>query len=177
MEARKAQDPGPIEQTENQPNPELLKPGFDGSSYTGRGVMRMTSSTIIVALSLLTIARPLIAQDKPDNRDSTPHSIRFVAVQDNVKLEVLDWGGTGRPVILLHGGNRTAHDFDAFAPKLTVCTMSMALLGADAAHPALLNRSMPTTPRYRLGDDVLAAISELALIFQCSWATPLAGKS
>jgi len=38
----------------------------------------MTRSTIIVGLaSLLTIARPLIAQDTPDNRDTTPHSTTF----------------------------------------------------------------------------------------------------
>lgn len=80
----------------------------------------MTRSTIIFGLaSLLTIARPLVAQDIPDNRDTTPHSIRFVTVQDNVKLEVLDWGGSGRPIILIPGGNSTAHEFDKFAPKLT----------------------------------------------------------
>lgn len=78
----------------------------------------MTRLLVIVILaSLLTIARPLAAQDVADNRDSTPHSIRFVTVQGNVKLEVLDWGGSGRPTILLHGGNRTAHDFDTFAPN------------------------------------------------------------
>ena len=80
----------------------------------------MNRLTIIVALaSLLAIARSLVAQDAPDNHDTTQHSIRFVTVQDNVRLEVLDWGGSGRPMILLHGGNRTAHDFDTFAPKLT----------------------------------------------------------
>jgi hypothetical protein len=57
----------------------------------------MTRSTIIVALaSLLTIARPLVAQDTPDNHDAMPHSIRFVTVQDNVKLEVLDWAARRR---------------------------------------------------------------------------------
>jgi len=55
----------------------------------------MTRSTIIVGLSLLTIARPLVAQDIPDSRDTAPHSIRFVTVQDNIRLEVLDWGGSG----------------------------------------------------------------------------------
>jgi len=40
-------------------------------------------------------------------------------VDDNVKLEVLDWGGTGRPLVLLAGLGNTAHVFDDFAPKLT----------------------------------------------------------
>jgi pimeloyl-ACP methyl ester carboxylesterase len=39
-------------------------------------------------------------------------------VDNNVKLEVLDWGGTGRPVILL-AGYLTAHAYDDFAPKLS----------------------------------------------------------
>jgi hypothetical protein len=29
-------------------------------------------------------------------RDRTPHKIQFVTVEDNVKLEVVDWGGSGR---------------------------------------------------------------------------------
>jgi len=31
--------------------------------------------------------------------DSSPHSVQFITVDDNVKLEVLDWGGSGRPLI------------------------------------------------------------------------------
>lgn len=36
----------------------------------------------------------------------------------DVRLEVLDWGGSGRPVILVAGGGNTARVFDEFAPKL-----------------------------------------------------------
>jgi non-heme chloroperoxidase len=125
----------------------------------------MTRSTIIVivALSLLTFACPPVAEDTPDNRDTTPHSIRFVTVQDNVKLELLDWGGSGRPVILLHGGNSTAHEFDQFAPKLIgfyhVYGITRRGCGASSA-PA------PTDANYsadRFGDDVLAVIAELGM--------------
>ncbi len=52
-------------------------------------------------------------------RDPSPHTIQFVTVAKDVQLEVLDWGGPGRPVILLAGGGNTAHIFDEFAPKLT----------------------------------------------------------
>ena len=45
---------------------------------------------------------------------------RYISVADSVRLEVLDWGGTGRPVILLAGLGNTAHVFDAFAAKLRV---------------------------------------------------------
>ena len=43
---------------------------------------------------------------------------RFVDVGDGVTDEVLDWGGLGRPVLLLPGSGNTAHVFEDFAPKL-----------------------------------------------------------
>jgi pimeloyl-ACP methyl ester carboxylesterase len=43
---------------------------------------------------------------------------RFVPVGDGVKLEVLDWGGSGRPLVLLAGLGNTAHVFDMIAPEL-----------------------------------------------------------
>ena len=49
--------------------------------------------------------------------DSSP-KVQFVAVQPEVKLEVLDWGGTGRNLVLLAGAGNTAHVFDSLGPKL-----------------------------------------------------------
>jgi non-heme chloroperoxidase len=43
--------------------------------------------------------------------------VRFVVVEPGVKLEVLDWGGTGRTVILL-GGYLTGHAFEPLAREL-----------------------------------------------------------
>jgi non-heme chloroperoxidase len=51
--------------------------------------------------------------------DVASHTVRFIAVDTNVTLEVLDWGGTGRPLVLLSGGGNSAHRYDRFAPKLT----------------------------------------------------------
>jgi non-heme chloroperoxidase len=53
-----------------------------------------------------------------DWRDPSPHQVRWIAVDSSVRLEVLDWGGSGRPVVLL-GCYLTAHLYDDFAPKLT----------------------------------------------------------
>ncbi len=47
------------------------------------------------------------------------HAVRFVPVATGVNLEVLDWGGSGPPVVLLVGLGGTAHVFDEFAPALT----------------------------------------------------------
>jgi pimeloyl-ACP methyl ester carboxylesterase len=55
----------------------------------------------------------------PDRwEDPSKHRIQFVSVDDGVRLEVLDWGGSGKPVVLLAGLGYTAHVFDGFAEKL-----------------------------------------------------------
>jgi len=67
---------------------------------------------IVVTLTCVTI----FAQEATW-RDTSPHRAHLVSVDDGVKLEVLDWGGAGRPIVLL-GGYTTAHIFDDIAPKL-----------------------------------------------------------
>jgi pimeloyl-ACP methyl ester carboxylesterase len=58
--------------------------------------------------------------------DQSPHRVRFIPVagrsRENaarpVRLEVLDWGGTGPAVVLLAGLGGTAHIYDDLAPQL-----------------------------------------------------------
>jgi len=52
-------------------------------------------------------------------RDSSPHNVRMVAIAPGPSLEVLDWGGSGRPLVLLAGLHNTAHVFDDFALSFT----------------------------------------------------------
>jgi hypothetical protein len=42
----------------------------------------------------------------------------FVDVGDGVKVEVVDWGGNKRALILLAGSGNSAHIYEDFAPKL-----------------------------------------------------------
>jgi pimeloyl-ACP methyl ester carboxylesterase len=92
--------------------------------------------------------------------DPSPHRASLVTVDQDVQLEVLDWGGTGRPVVLLTGLGNTAHVYDDFAPKLTgkyhVYGISRRGYGAS---------SVPKTgySADRLGDDVLAVLAALKL--------------
>src|SRR4051812_5941716 len=51
-------------------------------------------------------------------KDPSKHKVQSVTVQNQVQLEVLDWGGSGRPIVLLAGHGNTAHVFDDFAPQL-----------------------------------------------------------
>jgi pimeloyl-ACP methyl ester carboxylesterase len=111
---------------------------------------------LIVSIALLAAATPPSAAWQ----DPSPHRVRFVAVDGDVRLEVLDWGGVGRPVVLLAGGGNTAHVFDEFAPKLTpyghVYGITRRGFGASGF-------SMPEKPAPRLRDDVLAVLGALHL--------------
>jgi len=89
-----------------------------------------------------------------------PRHIQFVAVEKNVKLEVLDWGGSGRPIILLAGGGDTAHVFDDFAPKLAA---NYHVYGITRRGFGASGYTTPENVANRLGEDVLAVISELKL--------------
>jgi hypothetical protein len=75
-------------------------------------------------------------------RDPSSHQIQFVTDADGVRLEALDWGGSGRAVVLLAGSGNTAHVFDEFAPKLSTCCHVYGIPGADSAPPARRNPAM-----------------------------------
>jgi non-heme chloroperoxidase len=51
-------------------------------------------------------------------RDPSPHQVRRVTVDSSVQLEILEWGGSGPPVVLL-ACYQSTHIYDEFAPKLT----------------------------------------------------------
>ena len=51
-------------------------------------------------------------------KDPSTHKTQMVTVANGVQLEVLDWGGTGRPLVPL-AGYLSAHAYDDLAPKLT----------------------------------------------------------
>jgi pimeloyl-ACP methyl ester carboxylesterase len=75
-------------------------------------------------------------------------------------LEVLDWSGSGRPLVLLAGGGDTAHVFDDFAPKLTA---SFHVYGITRRGFGESGFSPEGHGADRLGDDVLAVLDALNL--------------
>jgi pimeloyl-ACP methyl ester carboxylesterase len=83
-----------------------------------------------------------------------------VTVDKDVRLEVLDWGGSGRPLVLLAGGGDTAHVFDDFAPKLTG---SFHVYGITRRGFGESGYSASEYGADRLGDDVLAVLDSLEL--------------
>jgi pimeloyl-ACP methyl ester carboxylesterase len=75
-------------------------------------------------------------------------------------LEVLDWGGSGRPIVLLAGGGDTGHIFDDFAPNLTA---HYHVYGITRRGFGASGYSATDDPADRLGDDVIAVIDALKL--------------
>ena len=116
-----------------------------------------------IAYSAVLNAQQGPASQTPKAADTSPHTVSFVTVDNDVKLEVLDWGGNGRPIVFLAGSGRTAHDFDQFAPKFTVAHHVYGItrrgFGASSA-PAPANGNYSAD---HLGDDVLAVIDNLKL--------------
>jgi pimeloyl-ACP methyl ester carboxylesterase len=92
--------------------------------------------------------------------DPSAHSVRFVTVDHDVKLEVLDWGGSGSPLVLLTGLGDTAHVYDRFATKLAtsyhVYGITRRGFGASGAPATGYSAD-------RLGDDVLEVLNALKL--------------
>ena len=115
-----------------------------------------------ISIAVLAIILAALAADAWQV-DPTPHAVQFITVEKNIKLEVLDWGGSGRPVVLLTGMGNDAHVFDRFATKLTG---SYHVYGITRRGYGKSSASAATVANYtadRLGDDVLAVIDALKL--------------
>lgn len=95
--------------------------------------------------------------------DASPHRARFVTVDRNVDLEVLDWGGSGRPLVFLAGLGNTAHEFDPLAPKFTANHHVYAISRRGYGASSVPDPEHGDYSARRLGDDVVAAIDALKL--------------
>jgi non-heme chloroperoxidase len=112
------------------------------------------------SIVLVSFIAPLHAQQIPPWKDPSPHTTIFVTLEKGVRLEVLDWGGSGRPLVLLAGGGDTAHVFDDFAAKLTT---NFHVYGITRRGFGQSGFSPESWGADRLGDDVLAVLDSLKL--------------
>jgi pimeloyl-ACP methyl ester carboxylesterase len=111
-------------------------------------------------LLLVFLVLPARGQDQVISQDQSKHHIRFVTVEEGVRLEVLDWGGSGRPVVLLAGSGNTAHVFDDFAPKLTDCCH---IYGITRRGYGASSQPASGYDDQRLADDVLQVLDSLKI--------------
>lgn len=82
-----------------------------------------------------------------------------VTTAPGVSLEVIDWGGTGRPLVFLPGGHLSAHQFDDFAPPLAdrYRVLGISRRGSGASS------DVPPDSLGQLVDDVVAVMDSLRL--------------
>ena len=77
---------------------------------------------MLVAVALMGVALSSAADAtvQPARQQAAPFTpnTTFITTSDGVRLEVLDDGGQGPPILLVSGGGMTAHAFDEFAPRL-----------------------------------------------------------
>jgi non-heme chloroperoxidase len=92
--------------------------------------------------------------------DPSPHRVTMVPIDRDVSLEVLDWGGTGKSIVMLAGLGNTAHVFDDFAPRLTALGH---VYGITRRGYGKSSRPPEGYDADRLADDVLAVLESLKL--------------
>ncbi len=100
---------------------------------------RLATRAILVAgISLLLFCHH--AEQATGWKDTSPHRGQFVVVEPGVTLEVLDWGGSGIPLVFLSGLQDVAHGFDDFAPRFTdhyrVLAITRRGYGASSQSPS-----------------------------------------
>ena len=112
---------------------------------------------------LFAVLLSMVAGGQERQDDAKQTGWHFITVEPGIQLEVKDWGGTGRPVVLLAGLGGTLHSFDDFAPRLTgkyhVYGITRRGYGASSAPD-------PVGDHYaadRLGDDVLSVLGQMKI--------------
>ncbi|HWU53880.1 MAG TPA: alpha/beta hydrolase [Rhizomicrobium sp.] len=95
--------------------------------------------------------------------DPAPHKAHFVTVAKGVKLEVLDFGGTGPALVFLAGIGNTAHKFDKFALNFTAKHHVYAITRRGIGLSSIPDPTIANYDADRLGDDVIAVLDALKL--------------
>lgn len=122
----------------------------------------------LAAAALLAACAPAPRPAQPW-RDPSPHRLSFVTVAPGVRLEVLDWGGRGPPLVFLSGLDDVAHGFDDFGPPFT-----------DHFHVlAITRRGYGASSQPATGYDLATRVADLSAVLDSLHLGPviLAGHS
>ena len=115
---------------------------------------------MVVLVISVAIAVPAVLCGQDVGGDTSPHTTQFVSVDTLVNLEVLDWGGSGQPIVLLAGRGNTAHVFDDFAPKLASHYRVFGITRRGFGNSTYTTQGFLAD---NLGDDVLAVLDSLGI--------------
>ena len=116
--------------------------------WTGVGIVAAAASLLGIWLRI----------NRPSSR---PVTTQFITVDKEVKVQVVDWGGSGRALVFIPGLGLTARaTFDEFAPKFT---RDFHVYGITRRGIGSSSRPTSGYSADRLGDDVLAVLDALKL--------------
>ncbi|HKO20468.1 MAG TPA: alpha/beta hydrolase [Acidobacteriaceae bacterium] len=115
---------------------------------------------LLASMILIITFESFYSQEHANWKDPSHHAVRFVTTDDGVRLEALDWGGSGGSVVLLAGGGDTGHVYDDFAPKLTAHNHVYGITRRGFGASGYADRENVAE---RLGKDVLDVIDALKL--------------
>jgi non-heme chloroperoxidase len=93
-------------------------------------------------------------------RDAAAHETHSIRVDEGVQLEVLDFGGSGPPILLLPGLGATAHSYDELAPRLAKKHRVIAMTRRGAGQSSKPDFGFDTP---RLAQDVLQVMDGMHL--------------
>ena len=113
-----------------------------------------------------------LAQGEPVVSNTPPRQ-QFVVVAPDVKLEVLDWGGSDRNLVLLAGGDNTAHVFASLAPKLA---RHFHVYGITRCGAGVSSSPASGYTARQSGEDVVAVLDALSLTDPVLIGHSIAGK-
>ena len=117
--------------------------------------------TILLLFASTLLCHPMSPGQKVPStawHDPSRHHTEMITVDQGVQLEVLNWGGKGRPLVFLSGLGNTAHIWDNFAPKFSgnhdVYAITRRGFGKSTHAGAGYTAE-------RLSDDILAVMAQL----------------
>ncbi|AOS46311.1 Tropinesterase [Lacunisphaera limnophila] len=137
--------------------------------FRARSLLKATLAVAIFAGLAIAIihqlrARAELAQDwyQGNTEEIQPPKAQFyVTVDKDVRVQVVDWGGSGRPLVFLPGLGSTARSaFDRFAPKFV---SGYHVYGITRRGFGSSSRPDTGYSADRLGDDVVAVLDALKL--------------
>src|SRR3979411_925579 len=110
----------------------------------------MTCIAIWLSMAIVGYSCSLQAQQHASPADPVT---RMITVERGVSLEVLDWGGSGRPLVLLAGLGVDAHAFNNLAPQFTTHHHVYAITRRGFGASSKLPPSITNYSAERLGED------------------------
>lgn len=108
--------------------------------------------------AVLAVSCPAFVAHSQAAPEGQPRTFQ-VTTAPGVSLEVIDWGGSGRPLVFLPGGHLSAHQFDEFAPPLADAhrVLGISRRGSGASS------DVPPDSLGQLVDDLVAVLDSLQI--------------